>query len=62
MRNKEIAAHLLEHANGYGMAETVKGQQDFYKCIGSIPYELREAFVYTLYRIADKSGSEGFSI
>ena len=62
MRNKEISKHLLEHANGYGMAETAKGIENFYKCINSIPYELREDFLYTLYRISEKSGPEGFDI
>jgi len=57
MRNKEIAEHLFQSAKGYGMT-----REEMYKAIGSIPVALREAFVYTLYRIADKSGSEGFNV
>ena len=57
MRNKEIAEHMFQSAKGYGMS-----REEMYKAIGSIPVALLEDFVYTLYRIADKSGSEGFNV
>ena len=62
MINKRIAKHLIEHANGYGMANSEEGKQDFYKCISSIPHEHLEYFIYTLCRIAEKSGAEGFAV
>lgn len=36
------------------------GKKAFEKCMNSIPNELFGDFVYTLYRIADKSGADGF--
>jgi hypothetical protein len=38
------------------------GKKAFAKCINAIPEKYFEDFLYTLYRIADKSGSDGFSI
>ena len=55
MRTKEIAKHLFESAQGYGMSE-----KELLKCINSIPHSMLERFVYTMFRIADKSGSNGF--
>ena len=37
------------------------GRIAFAKCINAIPDEYLSDFLYTLYRIADKSGSEGFN-
>lgn len=37
------------------------GKLAFSRCIKAIPEELLEDFIYTLLRIADKSGEEGFS-
>jgi len=36
------------------------GKEAFKKCIDAIPKEYLDDFLYTLYRIADKSGCEGF--
>ena len=36
------------------------GKKAFEKCMNSIPDEYFADFVYTLYRIADKSGADGF--
>ena len=44
----------------YGTVEG--GKVAFEKCMNSIPDEYFEDFIYTLYRIADKSGSEGFEL
>ena len=45
-----------------GKGGTVAGGKiAFTKCIEAIPDEYLEDFIYTLYRIADKSGEEGFS-
>ena len=57
-----VIESMLEHARGYGMSETEEGKEDFRRCMNSIPDELFGDFIYTLYRIADKSGSEGFDI
>lgn len=38
------------------------GKVAFEKCMNSIPDELFDDFVYTLMRIADKSGYEGFEL
>jgi len=57
MRTKVIAKHLFKSAKGYGMSEA-----EILKSIDSVPHELLDHFIYTLYRVADKSGSEGFDI
>lgn len=36
------------------------GKVAFAKCINSIPSKLLDDFLYTLYRIAEKTGEEGF--
>lgn len=36
------------------------GKAAFQKCMDSIPDHLFDDFIYTLYRVADKSGSSGF--
>ena len=41
---------------------TIGGKNALSKCINAIPNEYLDDFLYTLYRIADKSGSDGFSI
>lgn len=62
---------MFKSACGYGMAEgngiqskfggTIEGgKKAFERCMNSIPDELFGDFVYTLYRIADKSGADGF--
>ena len=61
-RKREISDHLFEHACGYGMADEKNGKEDFFECIKSIPDGMIECFIYTLYRIAEKSGVEGFNI
>lgn len=38
------------------------GKIAFEKCMNSIPDELFNDFIYTLYRIADKSGEDGFEL
>ncbi len=51
---------MLESACGYGMAETEEEKKDFEKCMLAIPDEHFDNFVYTLQRIAEKSGEYGF--
>lgn len=36
------------------------GKKAFEKCMNSIPDAYFDDFIYTLYRIADKSGADGF--
>ena len=38
------------------------GRKAFHKCMESIPEEYFDDFIYTLYRIAEKSGHKGFEI
>ena len=38
------------------------GKKAFEKCMNSIPDEYFDDFIYTLYRIADKSGYSGFDL
>lgn len=38
------------------------GKIAFKRCMEAIPHDLFDDFIYTLYRIADKSGCEGFSL
>ena len=38
------------------------GKVAFQKCMDSIPNHLFDDFIYTLYRVADKSGSDGFDL
>lgn len=38
------------------------GKKAFEKCLNAVPDEYFDDFLYTLYRIADKSGSEGFDV
>ena len=57
MRTKEIAKHLFESAKGYGMTE-----REILHVIANIDHEVLEDFIYTMYRIADKSGAEGFDV
>lgn len=49
--------HLHQSACGYGL-----DIDKFTLCLESIPDELFDDFVYTLYRISEKSGQEGFSL
>ena len=56
MKNKkEMIDHMFNSACGYGM-----GKKAFEKCMNSIPDAYFDDFIYTLYRIADKSGADGF--
>lgn len=50
---EEIAKNLYESASGYGLP-----QESILKCIKSIPEDLLEDFLYTMYRIGEKSGFE----
>ena len=36
------------------------GKEKFLKCMNSIPDDLFDDFIYTLERVAEKSGDEGF--
>jgi hypothetical protein len=47
--------HMFESACGYGQTE-----EAFTECMLAIPLDKFEDFVYTLYRIADKTGVDGF--
>lgn len=38
------------------------GKKAFAKCINAIPKEYLDDFIYTLYRIAEKSGEDGFAV
>lgn len=65
-RTKTIK-HLYDSACGYGFADIMKhkdnsGYEKFASILNAIPEELFSEFIYTLYRIAEKSGDEGFSI
>ena len=42
------------------MAETDEGKKAFIKCMNSIPKVHFDDFIYTLSRIAEKSGAGGF--
>ena len=57
MKNKKIAKALFNAAHGYGMSE-----HEILKSLNAIPHYMVEDFIYTMYRIADKSGPEGFDI
>lgn len=57
MRTKEIAKHLFESAKGYGMSE-----REILHVIANIDNKSLEDFVYTMARIAEKSGAEGFTV
>jgi hypothetical protein len=57
MNKKEIVKHLYESARGYGLSE-----EKLQVCVDVIPEELLEGFIYTLYRIAEKTGPSGFEI
>lgn len=64
-RTKTIK-HLYDSACGYGFADIMKhkdnsGYEKFASILNAIPEELFSEFIYTLYRIAEKSGDEGFS-
>ena len=41
---------------------SVGGKEAFRKCINAIPDEYLDDFIYILYRIAEKSGYDGFSV
>ena len=53
----KIVDKLHYAANGYGLSK-----QDIEICIESIPEELLNDFIYTMRRIAEKSGKEGFNV
>lgn len=57
MKNKKIARKLYEAAKGYGMTE-----REILKSLNSIPHEMVDGFVYTMMRISEKSGAEGFDV
>lgn len=38
------------------------GRAAFQKCMDAIPNHLFDYFIYTLYRVAEKSGAEGFDV
>jgi len=57
MKNKKIARKLYLSALGYGMSE-----RDILKSLNSIPHEMVDDFIYTMKRIAEKSGREGFEV
>ena len=56
MRDKMIL-HMFESACGYGLE-----YGDFRACMLSIPDTKFLAFTDTLYRIAEKTGCDGFSL
>jgi hypothetical protein len=63
---EEISTNCKYATNGKLMPGKIDGtvaggKIAFTKCIEAIPDEYLEDFIYTLYRIAEKSGSEGFS-
>jgi len=59
----ELIKHIFKSACGYGMAD-VKGSgfDVFNQCMYSIPDKHFEEFIYTLWRVAEKSGHDGFEI
>lgn len=57
MKNKKIAHKLFEAAKGYGMTE-----HEILKSLNAIPHAMVDDFIYTMFRIADKSGAEGFEV
>ena len=56
MKNKRIAKVLHDAAKGYGMSE-----REILTVLNRIPHEMVNDFLYTMYRIAEKSGDEAFS-
>ena len=61
-RKKKLIEHIFKSACNYGMADPKKkdGKEKFLKCMNSIPDDLFDDFIYTLERVAEKSGDEGF--
>lgn len=59
---EKLIKHMFKSACGYGMADKNGGGYEiFKKCLESIPDEHFDDFIYTLYRIAEKSGEDGFT-
>lgn len=64
---EDLIKHIFESACGYGMADVQSttngsGYDEFKQCMYSIPDEYFDDFIYTLRRVAEKSGEEGFEI
>lgn len=62
---KELVDKLFESACGYGLAEEniqPRGYEILYNIIDSIDKDNIDDFMYTLYRIAEKTGSDGFDV
>jgi hypothetical protein len=57
MTKTEAIEFIHQSAANYGL-----NLEDFEKCMLSIPNDLFDKFIYTLYRIAEKSGSDGFDV
>jgi hypothetical protein len=55
IEKQELIKHMFNSARGYGL-----GYEHFEKCLLSIPDEHFDMFIYTLRRIAEKSGYNGF--
>jgi hypothetical protein len=64
MNNQEIIDILFKNMCGYGFADLtyIDGKVKFAQCINSIPKDLLDDFLYSMYRIADKCGAGGFDI
>jgi len=51
-----VAENLFKAASGYGL-----NIEDLKKCIESIPEDLLDEFLYTMSRIAEKSGFQALN-
>jgi hypothetical protein len=61
---QQIIDTLFANMCGYGFADKncVDGKAKFAQCLNAIPTDLLPDFLYSMYRIADKSGPDGFDI
>jgi hypothetical protein len=67
MSNQHIIDALFDNMHGYGFADVSRqpyldGKAKLAQCINSIPPDLLADFLYSMYRIADKSGPGGFDV
>jgi hypothetical protein len=55
LNKQKTAKSLFNKAVGYGLSE-----EDIFKCLENIPDNLLDGFLYTMSRIAEKSGHYAF--
>lgn len=53
---------MINHSNGYGFGQDTDGVAKITKCLRAIPEDLLVDFIYTMYRMADKTQTEGFEV